>query len=165
MDRLLGKEQWVMVCPGSNWENKRLGKETLKEFLIRLSRKYIFIWGNQEERDFIEVLAKEFANSICLGNLTFPAWQYLMRHVAYIISMDSSALHLAATTQTSTFSIFGPSNADIYRPMGDHHISIQGTCPYGMKFIKRCPKLRTCKTGACIKDISPTHLLEKVKDL
>ncbi len=152
-----------MVAFGSKWANKRLSVEVLQEFLSKLQVSFIFIWSNPEEKAIAEKLAQAFPSSTTLGNLTLPLWQAIMQKVDCVIAMDSAALHLAATTSTPTFSVFGPSLASIFKPDGDHHVAVQGTCPYNKTFPERCPILRTCKTGACIHNITAAQLFEVFK--
>ena len=90
--------------------------------------------------------------------MSLPLWQHFMYLVDGVISVDSAALHLCGTTTTPSFSLFGPSSALAYRPLGSKHDAFQGTCPYGTTFDKRCPSLRTCETGACLKEVSPDVL-------
>lgn len=153
----------VMVCPGSNWANKQISTECLTSFLKQMTSEcrghYLFLWGTQDEKAVAEKLHEQFlANSILMERISLPALQNLMSDVDLVIAMDSLPLHLAATTGTPTFSVFGASSANKYKPVGSRHMAYQGPCPYGKIFIKRCPILRTCPTGACIKDINSTHL-------
>ncbi len=161
---LLKEEKKVMVCPGSYWENKKLSLPTWIELLKKEQAKnpshFYFVWGSEKEKQEGAALHSQFPNSsTLLPKLSLPVWQRLMSKMDLIYTVDSSALHLAATTQTPTFSFFGPSSAAIYQPPGKNHRSVQTSCPYGKTFIKRCPALRTCKTGACLKDLS----VEKIK--
>lgn len=147
----------VMVCPGANWENKKLSLSTWVQYLKKLSGEthFYFVWGTEKERQEGLSLQAQFPNrSTLLPRMTLPVWQQFMSHMDHIFTVDSSALHLAATTTVPTTSFFGPSSSSIYKPPGSHHQAIQGSCPYGKSFTKRCPILRTCKTGACIKNIS-----------
>lgn len=154
----------VMVCFGSKWPNKRLSKDTLIAFLKQMeaqfSPEFCFIWGNTEEKLIAENLHSEFAHSKPLGNLSLPLWQHTMMHMDLIIAMDSAALHLCALTKTPTFSVFGPSLSSVYKPIGESHGSFQGSCPYNQTFDARCPVLRNCKTGSCMKDIDPKRLYD-----
>jgi heptosyltransferase-1 len=163
-DPRLSNRTKIMVCAGSNWVNKRLSNETLVEFLKlvegELKSSFLFIWGGDEERLTAEVLHSQFPDtSLVVDKVTLPALQNLMAQVDLVISMDSLPLHLAATTSTPTYSVFGPSSSQKYKPPGEQHGSFQGSCPYGKKFEKRCPILRSCKTGSCVKDIEPRELL------
>lgn len=143
----------TLICPGSNWQNKRL-KETFWEHFIEKQEGKIWILQNTvEEKQFAEALIGKLMNAEMLPVLTLPLLQHFMRGMNLVASVDSLPLHLAAEAGVPTFSAFGPSLADKYRPLGKLHTSIQGTCPYGKTFPKRCPILRKCKTGACIKNL------------
>lgn len=96
-----------------------------------------------------------------VDRLSPEALQYLFRRMDAVVSMDSFPLHLAGTTETPVFSLFGPSHGFKYAPRGVNKTFIQGPCPYNEKFIKRCPKLRTCKTGDCIKKMKGDFLASK----
>ncbi len=147
----------VLVCPGAAWVNKQASFESLKMLLKALEKKYqahfLFTWGTVEEEQLSRRLFSEVAHGQLIDKLPLPLLQNLMRQMHLVVAMDSLPLHLCATTATPTLSFFGPSSAFKYRPLGDRHQSFEGKCPYGMRFEKRCPRLRTCPTGKCIKEI------------
>lgn len=148
----------ILICPGSNWPNKQLSEEAFSSFLHALSEKdkfhFLFLWGNKGEKEMVEKIALSLPDSTILEKIPLPALQNLMAACDLVIAMDSLPLHLAGTTSTPTYSVFGPSSAHKYKPLGDRHKAFQGSCPYGQHFDKRCDQLRTCKTGACMKDLS-----------
>lgn len=147
--------QPTLVSPFSAWPNKCLSQETLCSVLKKLNRgPYWFIWGSPKEREKAIQLGGHFQNSRVLEKLSLPLLQHVMAKAQLLIAMDSLPLHLCATTLTPTISFFGPSSALKYAPQGAHHQTYQGECPYGETFEKRCPKLRTCPTGACIQKIN-----------
>lgn len=155
----------IMVCPGSNWPNKQLSEETLRSFLelsaAEWNAHFIFVWGNQAEKEMAERLSLSFEGcSTVLERVSLPLLQNFMSCVVLVIAMDSLPLHLAGVANTSTFSIFGPSSASKYAPAGVRHATFQGTCPYGKTFNKRCALLRSCKTGACMKELSGSLLFK-----
>ncbi|MFQ5729084.1 MAG: lipopolysaccharide heptosyltransferase I [Waddliaceae bacterium] len=146
----------VMVCPGSAWPNKQMTTLALRDFLHKVQEDtnccYLLVWGNDSERKMAREIHRGFQeNSVIVDRLEIAVLQNLMDQLDLVIAMDSLPLHLAGTTSTPTFSIFGPSSAIKYRPIGRHHHSFQGSCPYQKIFEKRCPLLRTCPTGACIR--------------
>lgn len=152
----------IMVCFGSNWENKKLSIETLKRFLSLIpdAPNFVFIYGNSAEKSIAEDLEREFSgHGQAVGGMSLPLWQRLMWEVDAMITMDSASLHLCATTPTPTFSLFGPSYAAAFKPLGESHYAFQGSCPYGERFDNRCSKLRTCKTGACLKEVTAQELM------
>lgn len=156
----------LMICFGSNWRNKQLHETTLVEFLRLIQEKFcpqfIFMYGNVLEKEQADRLERIFKNnSFTLGRLSLPLWQRYMSVVEGVIAMDSAALHLCGTTLTPSFSFFGPSSSLVYKPAGPQHEAFQGRCPYEIEFSKRCPALRTCKTGACLKNASPQELFDQ----
>lgn len=154
-----------MVAFGSKWRNKKVSEETLKGFLHLVNEEahphFFFIFSGEEEKKVAEELHALFPeNSLTVGNLTLPLWQGLMHHMDLVIAMDSAALHLCGTTKTPSFSVFGPSNASVFKPLGSQHTHFQRSCPYGRTFVERCPILRSCPTGACIRDVSAEELFQ-----
>lgn len=154
----------ILICPGSRWINKQLTEKTLQDFLTEIhsrhQKRFLCLWGNEEERAIAERLQKSMGAPLkILPRLSLPQLQQLMSQVELVISMDSLPLHLAATTSVPTFSFFGPSSGDKYAPLGKNHGYFQGSCPYGKVFSKRCPILRSCKTGACLRKVDVEELL------
>jgi heptosyltransferase-1 len=165
----LKKSNVVLVCPGSQWSNKQLPLATLIAFLQRLEQEwqasFLITWGTEKEKQLAESVYQAFpATSWVCDKWTLPALQHLMSQVALVLAMDSLPLHLAGTTKTPTYSIFGPSSSKKYKPLGNHHEAFQGRCPYDKAFEKRCALLRTCQTGACMKDISAEELYNHFKE-
>ncbi|MFI0435430.1 MAG: glycosyltransferase family 9 protein [Parachlamydiaceae bacterium] len=155
----------ILVCPGSNWVNKQLTKEALRIFLENCSRHlnayFLLVWGDLNEKTVAEEVALSLPDkSLVIDRLSLPALQNLMAQVDLVIAMDSLPLHLAGTTLTPTYSVFGASSSLKYNPIGPMHKSFQGKCPYGRIFEKRCEVLRTCTTGACIKSLNGNQLFE-----
>jgi len=163
---LVQKKTRVMVCPGSKWINKQMPLSTLESFLLQIEGavhcSFLLIWGTEDERKNCLLLHQRLSeSSIVVDRLELPLWQNLISAVDLVIAVDSSALHLCATTSTPSFSIFGPTSPDVFKPLGFHHCAFQGNCPYQRSFEKQCPLLRTCSTGACIRDIHPNQLFER----
>ena len=157
-----------MVCFGSKWPNKRLETSTLTALLEKIASEsdpsYLFIYGDEEEKRIAQQLCAHFKErSAPVGNLSLPLWQALMWDMDGVIAVDSAALHLCGTTKTPSLSVFGPSMASSYKPSEERHLAVQGACPYGKTFSTRCPILRTCSTGACIRGLSVEELFASYK--
>lgn len=155
----------ILVCAGSNWPNKQLSESSLRSLLenihSNLSGRFLFVWGTKEEEKAAQRLFEAFPNhSLVIDRLPLPTLQNLMEGVDLVMAMDSLPLHLAGTTNTPTYSVFGPSLAAKYKPVGVQHQAFQGACPYGKLFEKRCPILRTCATGSCMKDLRGEALFD-----
>lgn len=158
----------IMVCSGSNWPNKKLSEEVLASFLNEIEKRYdvtfVLVWGAAlEQREALKLAKRCTSQTFIIGSLPYASWQQVMSQMKLIITVDSSALHLAALTNTPTFSLFGPSSLKAYKPPGERHYGVQGVCPYSETFDKRCNRLRTCSTGACIKNLTPEALINELR--
>lgn len=166
---MVSEQPRVMIACGSRWPNKKLAEKTLEELVEKIALQenayFYFIGGNAAEKVIADRLHQRFPQSQSVCGLSFALWQALMRKMDLVIAVDSAALALCGMTKTPSLSFFGPSLASVYKPLGDHHVAWQGTCPYGQKFTTRCPLLRTCKTGACLKSAAADELFEKVLHL
>jgi heptosyltransferase-1 len=151
----------IMVCPGSKWANKQLKEGTLIDFLQKIKVQYqptfFLVWGSHKEKALCEKI-KPILDAVIVPKLSIPVWQNLMGEMDLVIAVDSSALHLCATTSTPTFSLFGPTSLNVFKPVGSSHFGLQGICPYNVTFEKQCPRLRTCTTGACLKELQSEEL-------
>jgi heptosyltransferase-1 len=154
----------IMVCPGSKWVNKQLKVETLTAFLKKIEEEYkssfLLVWGDDSEKVQCEAIGRDLKSAFVVEKLALPTWQNLMSEVDLVIAVDSSALHLCGTTPTPSFSIFGPTSPNVFKPIGQRHSTFQGACPYGRTFEKQCPVLRSCPTGACIRDLKVEELFQ-----
>lgn len=148
----------VLVCPGSAWKNKQLPLDDLLHFLQSFQKDhesvcFHFLWGNASEKGMAERLQTYFLNSHLIPKLSLAELEAKMKKMDFVIAMDSFPLHLAGSLGIPTMAFFGPSSANKYNPLGPQARYIQGICPYGRTFNKRCPVLRTCPTGACMKSL------------
>ncbi len=160
------KAEKIMVCPGSKWINKQLPPETLSAFLSKIDQSldagFFFMWGDENEKKLCETLQKQFAqNSLVVERLELPVWQNLMSEMSAVIAFDSGALHLCGTTSAPSFSLFGPTMPEVFKPIGSRHLAIRGECPYLKRFDKQCPLLRTCPTGACIRNLAAVEIFSQ----
>ncbi|ADI38280.1 putative lipopolysaccharide heptosyltransferase I [Waddlia chondrophila 2032/99] len=161
IDRRLPNQRKVMVCPGSAWLSKQVEQKALVCFLKQIPKThFLLIWGSDSEREAVDFLHREIPNSSVMDRFSIPVLQNLMGRVDEVIAMDSLPLHLAATIDVPTYSVFGASSAQKYKPFGKKHRAFQGVCPYGRTFSRRCPILRTCETGACIRSLTGDELFE-----
>jgi len=146
----------VFVSVNSNWENKRLSNRFIEEFLQKVDNiegcHFFFSWGTEEEKAQVVQLSKKLKKATVLEKLSFPEWQQVLEQMDLLFATDSSFLSLCQLTTTPSFSFFGPTKGSVFTPLGNHGF-YQGACPYKISFTKQCPKLRTCKTGSCIKDL------------
>lgn len=163
----LKKGACFLVAPGSRWENKKLGIEgwigLLGRIAERLEGRFLFTWGTETEK--LECLQISQQLPGCCEILEYcPILQLpaLLNQVDSFLGVDSFLLHFAAYRGVPTYSIFGASSSSKYAPAGALHHSLQGSCPFGKIFDKRCPLLRSCPTGDCMKKLDPERVYQQL---
>lgn len=155
----------IMICPFSKWPNKMVNYPFLLQFLRSIRdfspMQYLFIWESPEQRTLVEGWISDLDNSrdLSIGNLSIPIWYHLILQSKLLIGMDSSSLHLAVLGNIPTYTFFGPSKGDVYIPKNDRHGYYQSICPHKVHFTKRCPILRSCDDGGCLKTLSIQDVL------
>jgi heptosyltransferase-1 len=158
-----------LLCPGSAWKNKQLPQAqvlSLSRALLEHSPVQLKIaWGSpEEERLADELTAALGPRAQKLPKLPLSQLHAVIQRARGVIAMDSLALHLASSCQAPTFGFFGPSSSQHYAPAGLGNASYQGACPYGLQFTQRCPKLRRCATGACLREQPTEDLCRRLLD-
>ncbi len=153
----------TLVAPGSMWKNKTVKNEPLAQFLKQLEGPFLFSWGSAAEKETVTALAEQVGGTV-LPKLSLPLLQRVMGQCKLVVSADSLPLHLAGTAGIPTYSYFGPSSSQVFRPLGSLHHSIQGTCPYGETFDQRCRLLRSCKDAPCINQLNMLKFFEQNKE-
>lgn len=152
----------ILVAPGSRWANKKLPQSKMVAFLKEIQSEtpatFYLLYGSPEEKKECEVLASQLSRVYLCPPMPLAELPHFMQQMDHVIAMDSLPLHLAAAANVPTFSLFGASQGRKYAPSGAGHHHIQGPCPYNLSFEKRCPLLRRCPTGACIRDLSMEDL-------
>lgn len=146
----------ILVAIGSCWTNKIPQKSFILSFLKKIQAQspacFFFSYGTDKEKKVAEMIASDLHNAEVLTKGSFALWQHLIEEMDLVIATDSSILSLSQMTHTPSFSFFGPTKGKMFAPLENSGF-IQGSCPYNQIFNKQCPKLRTCKSGACIKDL------------
>lgn len=86
----------------------------------------VLLLGSPGERAYVEQLAAMTASSghpihNLAGSISFAAFTALLDRLSVFLTNDSGPLHLAATLDTPTVSVWGPTHPGTYAPRGDRH--------------------------------------------
>ncbi len=149
----------ILVAPCTQWQNKTFSIEQWKKWLVALENKHelvewVFTCVGLKEMAYVRAIAATLNTPVrIVDSPSLQTLKELLRDQDLVIAVDSFMLHFAALYGIATYGVFGPSLGAKYAPLG--HPFFQGACPYGITFKSRCPRLRTCPTGACLKNVSP----------
>jgi heptosyltransferase-2 len=111
VDQVLGtaaNERFFALAPGSVWATKRWPHyAALAALLVRDGR--IVVVGAEGDRPLAEEIVAAAPGSIdATGALSLLASAELIRRAEFLVTNDSSPLHLASAMDTPTIAVFGP---------------------------------------------------------
>lgn len=166
-------QQWIGIAPFAAHKGKIYPKQNMEKVIVQLIQRHpscrIFLFGGGgDEKVVIDGWAEKYKNcvnaSAVVGGLKNEL--ILMSHLDVMISMDSANMHLASLTATPVISIWGATHPFAgfmgWHQNPDNAIGLNLPCRpcsvYGNK---------PCLRGdyACLKNISPEMVLEKVAKL
>lgn len=102
-------EPVVGIAPGSVWATKRWTKEGFNKTSKFLSAKgyRVLIIGGKEDSDLANIIAAgvERVENLC-GKFSLSESAYLISKLNFLISNDSSPLHMASAAQTPVVALF-----------------------------------------------------------
>lgn len=166
-------QQWIGIAPFAAHKGKIYPEQNMEKVIVQLIQRHpscrIFLFGGGgNEKVVIDGWAEKYKNCInasaVVGGLKNEL--ILMSHLDVMISMDSANMHLASLTATPVVSIWGATHPFAgfmgWHQNPDNAIGLNLPCRpcsvYGNK---------PCLRGdyACLKNISPEMVLEKVAKL
>jgi heptosyltransferase-3 len=115
-------EKPVIIHPGSGASNKCWHIDNflaVAQELLAAGTKVLFLLGPAECEKFSAATMKKVSNvTQCLSDLSFSQVVRLLSCANGFIGNDSGITHLAAMLGIRTIAVFGPTNPDIYKPIG-----------------------------------------------
>lgn len=165
-----GTQHWVGLAPFSKQPSKSLPESTGSRLAELLAKEYdrVFLFtGEGAELDFARKLESRYANvTAVFGRVPLDGEIDLMANLDAIVTMDSSAMHMASLVGTPTVSVWGSTHpaTGFYGWGGGTDNCIQLDLPcrpcsvYGNK---------PCRSGdyRCMTGIAPETIFERVKQI
>jgi ADP-heptose:LPS heptosyltransferase len=114
----------VIIHPGSGASNKCWHFENflaVARELISEGNEVLFLLGPAELEKFSVNNIDKITNvAKCLKELSFTDVLRLLSRAEVFIGNDSGITHLAAMLGIRTIAVFGPTNPDVYKPIGSN---------------------------------------------
>lgn len=157
----------VAMFPGSVWATKRWTEEGYIEAGQKLAAQGVpvLVMGGPGEEELCARVAKQIsgAKDLCAKTSIFES-ALILSQLAAVIGNDSASMHLAATSETASVVIFGPTVLEFgFRPWQDRVFVVEKhglPCrPCGKHGHNQCP----IKTHVCMKQITKDEVLEKLQ--
>ena len=158
----------IGIAPFAKHQGKTYPLEQMEEVVRRLSEMQnlqITLWGSKQEREQLELWAKEYRNVTAVaGQMSMQEELSLMNQTDLMVSMDSANMHLASLVNTPVISIWGATHpyAGFYGFNQRESNIIQTDLPCRPCSIfgnKPCYR----DDYACLRQITPSEIVEKIR--
>jgi heptosyltransferase II len=156
----------IGINPGGDRPNRRwpAAKFAMAAGVLttRYGARVLIFGGPGEESIGQEIQAALNGAALNLtGQLNLRDLPFFISRCDLLITNDSGPMHMAAALKTPVVALFGPENADYFRPY---------TSPDLYRVIQKPVECRpcnqaTCSTGLCLELISPVEVVERCLEL
>lgn len=160
-------EKSVALFPGSVWATKRWTEEGYVQAGQKLAEQSVpvLVMGGPGEEELCARVAKQIpgARDLCAKTSIYES-ALILSQLTAVVGNDSASMHLAATSETASVVIFGPTVLEFgFRPWQDRVYVVEKhglACrPCGKHGHNLCP----IGTHVCMKQITKDEVLEKLQ--
>ena len=134
----------IMLLHGTTWPSKHL-PDTLWRDLADLiaddGYKIKICWGNEQERQRAEWIAKERPSVSVLDNSTLNTLAEELAQISGAIAVDTGLGHMAAAFAIPCVTVYGSTNATLTGTMGENQTHLLSDYPCSPCLLKKCDKL------------------------
>ncbi|MBL09335.1 MAG: hypothetical protein CL402_02270 [Acidiferrobacteraceae bacterium] len=158
----LDDHRWILCCPISRWPTKNWPLEKFVLLSEKLSPDIRLIFtGDSADKEFISsgLMGIDEDRVVNLaGSLTLPEFSEFVSRAPVIVTMDSFALHVAATHDRPTVALFGPTDESKVGPTNNKTIFVRAK----QMNCSRCYRRTNC-SKFCIREILPDEVYEALQ--
>ena len=169
----------IALSPGGavntkgEWALKRWPLEYYSELVILLANKgypIVLIGGTMDvplTKRLGTLVGSMYNDRIydLAGKFSIQGTYSILKRCTLMVTHDSGAMHIAAAAGIPVISIFGPTRPDETKPVteGSYSFWLRSGLPCAPCY--RFGKLPDCKTGACMKAVTPEMVFAKIIEL
>lgn len=165
----------VTIHLGAGWDAKRWGLENFKNLINKLIKDFqVAIVGDNTDKMLFEkikldiILKPKYQIDNIFFNLNFMATAEIIRRSSVFIGSDSGPLHLAYAVDTPTIGLFGPTNPEFSKPLGDIHKVLYYKLDCSAKENEQyCSKNagKSCSDIICMKSIKVDDIIKSIEEI
>ncbi len=158
---------WAAIFPGASHPSRRWGETRYLEvarYLVDKGWGIVMVGGPKERREG-EFIASRLPSSRVRNATGSVDLKETMRNLAacrFLVTTDSSIMHLAALMGIPTLSLFGPGIVEKWAPRGEDHLVVRLDLPCSpcTRFgtVPPCPR-----QFACMRNLTPEMVVEALE--
>lgn len=150
----------VILNPATTWPTKCWPAEhfsQLGNYLLQETGIKILLTGAKSDIPLADRIKERINGDIIdiTGCTSLKDLAAIAQRCHLFVTGDTGPLHIAAAAGAPTLSLFGPTDPQVYAPLGAQHTSLQSAAP-----CRRCHK-RKCENFHCMEQIQPTLVYQE----
>ena len=98
----------IIFVIGSTWESRNYPKEKFAKLADALKEKILIVWGNSEEKERAEWIAKQSQYAHVLPQIDLNALKAIIGNADLLIGNDTGPTHMAWGMNVPSITLFGP---------------------------------------------------------
>jgi len=134
----------VFLLHGTTWPTKHLPEQIwrdLAELIIDDGYKVALCWGNEQEKQRAERIAKGLNHATVMPKSSLTELKTAMTSASGAIAVDTGLGHLAAAIGLPCVSVYGSTDAKLTGAVGRKQLLHQSDYPCSPCLLKQCPKM------------------------
>lgn len=163
------KSPYIIIHANNKNPEKRYTGEGFAQVADELSKKgyTILFTGAEPDKTYVKKIClrmKKPSIDLC-GKTTLSQFIALIKHAHLLVAVDTSAVHIAAATNTPTIALYGPTNPEFWYPYNKKcqvALHADPCCkPWFEDDFNKLVYFEKCKLGKniCIRRIPPSQII------
>ncbi len=160
------KQKTIMFLHGTAWESKKYPIKNWRELaklFIEKDYKIKLLFGNKEEKQTAQLIAKDIENIEVLDRLEISQIIKLFATVAGIISVDTGLAHLAGALEVPLVTIFGATNPNLTAPYNINGVVVGEKLECSPCMKRKCINLQE-DSSSCMLRVKPKDVFNGLVD-
>jgi ADP-heptose:LPS heptosyltransferase len=154
----------IVLNPSTTWMTKCWPAECfaqLGNYLLQEAGIKILLTGAKTDIPLVSQIREKLNGDVVdiTGSTSLRDLAAIAQKCDLFVSGDTGPLHIAAAVGTPTLSLFGPTDPQVYTPLGEQHSSLQTTVPC------RLCRRRKCSKFICMEQIDPKVVYQEALKL
>ena len=151
------QEKYAVLIPGTTWSSKNWPTDFFAQTAQRIYKDFkIVLCGGKAEIELSEEIQEKAGIRIinAVNQTTLLQMAGIIEGAAVVISGDTGPLHIAAALEIPTVAVFGPTNPEVYAPIGQKNAAVFSEMPCSFCHKMKCPRGNaSCMTGVTSKEV------------
>jgi predicted lipopolysaccharide heptosyltransferase III len=154
----------IVLNPSTTWMTKCWPAECfaqLGNYLLQEAGIKILLTGAKTDIPLVSQIRENINGDVVdiAGSTSLKDLAAIVQKCDLFVSGDTGPLHIAAAVGTPTLSLFGPTDPQVYTPLGEQHSSLLTTAPC------RLCRRRKCSKFICMEQIDPKVVYQEALKL